>query len=641
LGGTLPRQSSQPEANSDMQLTHAPHFDLVAAGRLLLRRAGLALGAALVLALSGCGGGGSGGGAGGTVTPPTITSQPASLSVAPGSSASFTVVATGGGLAYQWQRSTDGGLSWSDIAGASVASYSIAAVDASMNGHQFHVVIQNPAGMVVSAAATLTVTGGGTSAPQITTQPVAQSVTAPATATFAVVATGTPAPTFQWQSSTDGGTTFADIAGATGNSYTTPATTTADNGKLFRVIATNTAGTSTSAVAGLTVQAAVAGQAFVYTANAGSTVITGYSVDRATGALGTLPGSPFAGPTSATPMLVLHPAGGFLYAVETNQPRTWVYAIDPANGRLTLTAGSPFATPSSVLAPPVVDPSGRFLIFNASFQLASFAIDSTTGGLTSAGSLVFSTGSSSLEFSQDSQFIFVQDGNAQLRVLRTNPLTLLTDAATIVPIADGARFYSRGSHLLAFRRGVGWTSYVVDGAGALTPVQSLAGLGSNIVAHPNGRCFYSSGSVSGNAPSQSVTFTPIVMTPTTGALTANAPVRISVPGTVSLTEFPLTMSPSGGFGYLTRMDSLLFGNVVPVDLNGDACSIAARSPFDPGPLAQRAVFDSTGSLLFNFSLPTALLFVSTIDPITRVPTQVGGSPFATSGGIGQWGLVVR
>ena len=47
----------------------------------------------------------------------------------------------------------------------------------------------------------------------------------------------------------------ADLAGATGPSYTTPATGTGDSGTRSRVIATNGSGAVTSAVATLTVSA--------------------------------------------------------------------------------------------------------------------------------------------------------------------------------------------------------------------------------------------------------------------------------------------------------------------------------------------------------------------------------------------------
>src|SRR5207302_6665815 len=49
-----------------------------------------------------------------------------------------------------------------------------------------------------------------------------------------------------------------NVAGATGASYTTPATTTSDSGSTFRVVVTNTAGTVTSSAATLTVNAAAA-----------------------------------------------------------------------------------------------------------------------------------------------------------------------------------------------------------------------------------------------------------------------------------------------------------------------------------------------------------------------------------------------
>jgi sugar lactone lactonase YvrE len=92
--------------------------------------------------------------------------------------------------------------------------------------------------------------------PTITAQPASVSVTEPAVATFSVVATG-GTPTYQWQSSTDGGTTFADIPGATGASYTTAATSAAtDNGERLRVVVATAGGQVDSTVVTLTVLAA-------------------------------------------------------------------------------------------------------------------------------------------------------------------------------------------------------------------------------------------------------------------------------------------------------------------------------------------------------------------------------------------------
>jgi hypothetical protein len=72
-------------------------------------------------------------------------------------------------------------------------------------------------------------------------------VTVGQTASFTVTATGSTPLSYQWQKNA------ANIAGATAAGYTTPATTTADNGTTFRVVISNTAGTVTSNAATLTV----------------------------------------------------------------------------------------------------------------------------------------------------------------------------------------------------------------------------------------------------------------------------------------------------------------------------------------------------------------------------------------------------
>jgi hypothetical protein len=99
-----------------------------------------------------------------------------------------------------------------------------------------------------STTTTTTTTSAPTStAPAIATQPANQTVTVGQTATFSVVASGTAPLSYQWQK---GG---ANISGATSASYTTPATTSGDNGSSFDVVVSNSAGTVTSSSATLTV----------------------------------------------------------------------------------------------------------------------------------------------------------------------------------------------------------------------------------------------------------------------------------------------------------------------------------------------------------------------------------------------------
>jgi hypothetical protein len=99
----------------------------------------------------------------------------------------------------------------------------------------------------------------GSTAPTISTQPGSQSVTVGQTATFSVIGTGTAPLSYQWQ------TNGTAITGATASSYTTAATTLADNGSTFKVTLSNAVGTITSAAATLTVSA---------TAAAGTDVLT-------------------------------------------------------------------------------------------------------------------------------------------------------------------------------------------------------------------------------------------------------------------------------------------------------------------------------------------------------------------------------
>ena len=96
----------------------------------------------------------------------------------------------------------------------------------------------------------------------IGTQPSNVTKTAPATATFTVVATnnGNQAMTYQWQIQQEGAGAWANITGATSASYTTGATATGDgagatDGDKYRVIITTANGlaTVTSNAATLTV----------------------------------------------------------------------------------------------------------------------------------------------------------------------------------------------------------------------------------------------------------------------------------------------------------------------------------------------------------------------------------------------------
>ncbi len=181
---------------------------------------------------------------------PKITKQPGSVTVNEGQSATFSATASGEPApTVQWELSTDGGTTWKPIAGATSGSYTIAATSFSENGYRFRAVFTNESGNVNSTAATLTVR----QAPAVTLQPTNQVVPEGGTATFESTASGNPAPTVQWQVSTNGGGNWSNVAGATSTKLTFSHLGTSSNGRQYRAVFTNVVGTATSEAATLTV----------------------------------------------------------------------------------------------------------------------------------------------------------------------------------------------------------------------------------------------------------------------------------------------------------------------------------------------------------------------------------------------------
>jgi hypothetical protein len=182
-------------------------------------------------------------------TPPAVTQQPVAQTGNQATSVSFTAAASGfPAPTVRWEESTDSGTNWSGITGATSATYTTAALTGADNGKLIRAVFTNGNGAdAVTSAVSLSVN-------YISTQPSSQTLAVGQTATFTAAAVSTTAATVQWQRSINSGSTWADIAGATATSYTTPAFTSGDNGNLYRAVFTNSLGTMTSTSASLTVQ---------------------------------------------------------------------------------------------------------------------------------------------------------------------------------------------------------------------------------------------------------------------------------------------------------------------------------------------------------------------------------------------------
>ena len=181
---------------------------------------------------------------------PAITKQPASILANEGQSAAFEATASGfPAPSVQWEVSANGGGSWSPLEGATSAQLTIAKVTEAENGLEYRAVFSNAAGSVTSAAATLSVQAP----PTVTQQPGSTTIELGESASFEAAASGLPTPTLQWEVSTNGGSTWSPIAGATAARLTLESPATSESGRHYRAVFKNSAGTTASNEATLTV----------------------------------------------------------------------------------------------------------------------------------------------------------------------------------------------------------------------------------------------------------------------------------------------------------------------------------------------------------------------------------------------------
>ena len=182
--------------------------------------------------------------------PPAIAGQPADQIATEGADAIFTVAAEGHPApTVQWQRRAPGDADFTNIAGATSPSLTLAAVTPAQDGTEVRAVVVNRSGTVISGIARLTVDRR----PVVTEQPVDAAALPGADAIFTVAVAGSPAPTVQWQRKAPGEADFSDVAGAVAPTLTLAAVGRAQDGTQVRAVVTNRAGTVTSAVATLRV----------------------------------------------------------------------------------------------------------------------------------------------------------------------------------------------------------------------------------------------------------------------------------------------------------------------------------------------------------------------------------------------------
>jgi hypothetical protein len=151
----------------------------------------------------------------------------------------------------------------------------------------------------------------------------------------------------------------------------------------------------------------------------GDTTIQAFKIDRSTGALVPIAGSPYTVPTTSgkATSAVADPQSRFLFVGSKDTGEVWAYDIDSKSGVLTLIAGSPFTEHFTFFRASslTVDATGSFLYVgqgDPSLGVMVFSIDQVNGVLSQLASTPFHLGVAQLHADPEAEFL---TGTAQIQ----------------------------------------------------------------------------------------------------------------------------------------------------------------------------------------------------------------------------------
>ena len=144
-----------------------------------------------------------------------VVTDPVAATECEGGAVQYSVTASGTGLTYQWRENgsalADGTVGGVTYSGTGTATLSLSNITSGINGNTYDVVVTSTGSCgnsVPSAAAGLTVN----ESPEIVSQPSSATVCEGSVAMFGINAGATTSPSYQWQVSTNGGTTYANLS---------------------------------------------------------------------------------------------------------------------------------------------------------------------------------------------------------------------------------------------------------------------------------------------------------------------------------------------------------------------------------------------------------------------------------------------
>ena len=576
--------------------------------------------------------------------PPTITQQPASLSVTAGQAASFTVAAAGTApLSYRWQRN---GI---DIAGATTTTYTLQSSAAGDSGAVLRAIATNIAGSATSNNATLTVTVT-VAAPvlTITPQPANASALAGATASFTVggiCSTGTL--NIQWQRRLDLEAAFADVSGATATTYSF-VTAATDNGTEVRAnlscsgqsAATSRAATLTvTAPAGVTLsvyplsglrdQARITGVTSIDQLADGSyALIVGnqlkrLSADRlsitsvAGGQTGYADG-PAASAQFRTPGGIAHDASGVLYIADTQNHVIRRVAVDGTVSTLAGSAGQNANTDGTGSAARFNEPQGIVLGPDGDLYVADKS-NQVIRRVTTAGVVTTYAGNGTAGFVNGAA------ASAQFR----QPTALAVAANGDLIVSDSVN--QRVRRILRAGNAAGVVS-TLAGSGAFTN-PGLDGAGSS-ASIPNPQSLVLQGNTvyvrDGGGLIRAIDLTTQIVSTFTGSRTLGEGYADGAPGAARLRSFNSGLT-AGSAGGLMAADDI---GLRSIDAAGNVSTIASRNAFETdagtGVLAQlpfssgAIAVDNQGRIASYDTISAAVRRVDASGNVTLAAGLTGG-----------------
>lgn len=255
--------------------------------------------------------------------------------------------------------------------------------------------------------------------------------------------------------------------------------------------------------------------------------VDGFSINSSTGALTAIAGSPFplgGAPPGAGGLTMFVSGGGYLYATDLNAGKVAGFTFNPSSGELTPVPGSPFSAGNTPVQAVQEGLQSKFLyvsnLNDSAGGISAFAISQGTGALSPIPGSPFPTGSpgsfpgpSALVMSLNSKFLYVAlvgtgSANSQIAAFAIDP-----SSGGLTPV-PGSPFVTGNDPLQMILvpitlgpRGFLYTANIQDGTisaftaddntGVLTPVTgspyaagtSVGGLAATVAATPSGSNF--------------------------------------------------------------------------------------------------------------------------------------------------------